>query len=163
MATTAGGSPGAPQCPAPKARLVVNVTAQECTACNRLAIFAQSPQITAAIGAGHSPCSSGVGSIGNPPPGCLIDTVFNDTYADCGGTACGPYDVDLANEFLAAISGAEPPITDTVAFCPFDFDGTRFTPAGNCVSSFSQCDPSATITLNVNGMVTPPADAGGGG
>jgi hypothetical protein len=146
------GGTGAPQCPAPKAQLSVQVSAKECMACTRLAVFGQSPQITAAVASGHSPCSTAIDPSKNPPSGCLIGEVYNDTYADCGTNACGPYQVDLANDFLAAISGAEPAITDTVAFCPFDYDGTTFKPAGNCVSSFEQCDPSTTITLMVNGI-----------
>jgi hypothetical protein len=157
---------GAPRsCLAPEAMLAISVTAQECAACNRLFIVAQSAQITAAIGAGQSPCSQ-------PPPvnvnlpGCMVSDLWIDSFMQCGGGPCGPYAPwNLADDFEPAIAGAVPPITDMVSFCPFDCTDAACaagaTPAGACVSSSTNdlCDPSATITMIINGIVPP----GGGG
>ncbi len=154
------GTTGPTGCVAPVAQLVVNVTAEECTACTRIAVIAESPQITAAIAAGRSPCSN---RLATGPVGCNMDVVYAD-FASCGGTSCGPYTLSLGDEFGPAVTGVAAAITDTVSFCPFDTDGTTFTPAGTCVSSLpGQCDPSATLTVIVNGVVSSPMDAGTAG
>lgn len=151
------GACGGTSCPAPGGTLRVTVTSSECTACTRLAILAQSPQISAAIAAGHSPCAE---DLLDGPRGCVLGTIYIDTYAACGGGACGPYDVDLSTVFLPASSGSAPSITDTVSFCPFDKAGTTFTPAGNCVSSLSnQC--SGTLDLIVDGTLPTGGSDGG--
>src|ERR1019366_4963111 len=77
------------------------------------------------------------------------------SYGDCGGSACGPYTVDLSNEFPP--TGVS--ITDTIAFCPYETFG--FAPIGNCASSFSnQC--SGTLNVFIDG-IAPPATASDGG
>ena len=154
------GGGGTPQCLAPQAQLSINVTAQECSACTRLFIVAESPQITAAIMAGKSPCSQ------LPPgnfstPGCMVSGIWVSTFADCGGSSCGPYTWNLADDFAPALSGAAPPITDSVELCPFNCADASCsgaaTPAGACVTSSTNdlCDPNATITVIINGTAAP--------
>lgn len=151
--SSSGGSSGGNSgvCDFPVAQLSISVSSQACSACTRLAIFAESPQIAAAIAAGKSPCTE-TDSIAGGPQGCLMETVYAQTYAACGGTSCGPYSVDLSQEFLPVSAGAASAINDTVSFCPFNYDGTSLTAAGTCVSSLTnQCDSSATITVIING------------
>jgi hypothetical protein len=156
----ASNSVGTPQCRAPQAQLVIDVTAQECSACTRLFIVAKSAQITAAIMSGQSPCAQAPPSNYNLP-GCMVSGIWVDTFADCGGTSCGPYTWNLADDFAPALSGAAPAITDTVELCPFDCADAAcsvgFKPAGTCISSTTNdlCDPNATITMVINGTVSP--------
>ena len=152
--TTTPGNGGnqATTCTAPRGTLQVTVTPSECAACGQIAIIAQSAQITAAIRAGHSPCAQ---EVSDGPVGCVMGTVFVASYGDCGGSACGPYTVDLSNEFPP--TGVS--ITDTIAFCPYEKFG--FAPIGNCASSFSnQC--SGTLNVFIDG-IAPPATASDGG
>jgi hypothetical protein len=152
LALIACGQDVSPTCTAPKGTLQVTVTANECAACGQIAIIAQSPQITAAIRAGHSPCAQ---EVSDGPVGCVMGTVFVASFGDCGGSACGPYTVDLSNEFPP--TGVS--ITDTIAFCPYDKPG--FAPIGNCASSFSnQC--SGTLNVFIDG-IAPPATGSDGG
>jgi hypothetical protein len=158
---------GAPQnCRAPQAMLSISVSAQECTACNRLFIVAESAQITAAIGAGQTPCSM-------PPPtnfslpGCMVSAIWVDSYTECGGAQCGPYPpTNLADAFDPAITGVAPAITDQVSFCPYNCADAAcsagWAPAGECVSSSTNTlwDPNATLTMIINGIV-PPGGSGG--
>lgn len=137
------GSVGTANCTYPRATLAVNVSARTCGGCSEIAVIAESPQITAAIAAGKSPCTEGQL---NGPTGCPMGQILIASFPECGGTACGPYTLDLSTEFNGAT-----PITDTVSFCPFDDSGGTLTPLGTCVSSLvNQCDPSATITLIIN-------------
>jgi hypothetical protein len=143
----------------PMAQLAIDVTAQECSVCTRLVIVATSPQIASAITMGRSPCTQRDQAGG--PTGCMLETVFAASIADCGGTSCGPYMVDLSQEFFPVSTGAAPSITDTVSFCPYNYDGQSFTPAGECVaSSTGQCDLSANLTMIINGIASPATDAG---
>jgi hypothetical protein len=138
-----GGGGGAAACSSPRAHLAVNVSSRACSACGKIAIIAQSPQITAAIAAGTSPCAEGRLAGSN---GCPMGQILVRSFGECGGATCGPYNVGLSTEFNHAT-----PITDTVAFCPFDDSGGVLTPIGTCVSSLvDQCNSSATITVIIN-------------
>jgi Putative Ig domain len=143
-----GGNPSG-GCTAPVAQLAVSVSASECTACATIAIVAESPQISAVIDARKSPCTE-TDTLPGGSAGCLMEALYVESMGDCGGSACGPYTVDLSEEFFPVSSGAAESITDTVSFCPFD--GSTFAPIGTCASSLPmQCESDATITVIIDG------------
>jgi hypothetical protein len=143
------GGPPPSGCTSPAAQLTITVSAERCMMCHRFVIVAQSTQIQDAISAGQNPCTQGDQAGG--PTGCMMETVFAQSYFDCSAqTACGPYMVDLGQEFLPASSGVAPTITDAVTFCAYDYDGATFTQVGACVTPANLCDPTTTVTMLLN-------------